>query len=110
MLNFLRRLLGLSTKPSLSKVTKETRDSRNPFIIQNLVVTIAESALEGNDFYRFPITEIGGDRAYAQTFVNILKAELMKNFEDDFHVELEILHDNIRVEWGERRDARYTTG
>lgn len=110
MLNFLRKLLGLPTKPSLSKASKETRNNRNPSIIQNLVVAIAESALEGNDFYKFPISEIGGDRAYAQTFVNILKSELCTHFVDDFHVELEMLHDNIRVEWGERRNARYTIG
>lgn len=70
-------------------------------------MAIAESALEGNDFYRFPITEIGGDRAYAQTFVNILKAELMNNFSDEFDVKLEMLHDNIIVEWGDRI-VRYT--
>ena len=69
---------------------------------------IAESALDGNDFYRFPISEIGGDRSYAQTFVNILKAELMNNFSDEFNVKLEMLYDNIIVEWGERRNARYS--
>lgn len=42
MLNSLRRLLGLPIKPSLSTVAKETRDSRNPSIIQNLVVAISE--------------------------------------------------------------------
>lgn len=110
MLNFLRRLLGLPTKPSLSKASEETRNNRNPSIIQKLVVVIAESALDGNDFYRFPISEIGGDRAYAQTFVNILKAELMNSFSDEFDVKLEMLYDNIIVEWGERRNARYTIG
>lgn len=110
MLNFLRRLLGLPTKPSLSKASEETRNNRNPSIIQKLVVAIAESALDGNDFYRFPISEIGGDRAYAQTFVNILKAELMNSFSDEFDVKLEMLYDNIIVEWGERRNARYTIG
>lgn len=102
MLNFLRRLLGLPTKPSLSKASEETRNNRNPSIIQKLVVAIAESALKGHDFYRFPISEIGGDRAYAQTFANILKAELMNNFSDEFDVKLEMLHDNIIVEWGDR--------
>lgn len=94
----------------MRKASKETRDNRNPSIIQNLVVAIAESALEGNDFYKFPISEIGGDRSYAQTFVNILKSELMKNFSDEFNVKLEMLHDNILVEWGERIDAYYTIG
>lgn len=107
MLNFLRRLLGLQIKPSLRAVTEEVRDERNPSILRKLVVQIAESALKGNDFYRFPITEIGGDRAYAQTFVNILKAELMNNFSDEFDVKLEMLHDNIIVEWGDRI-VRYT--
>lgn len=107
MLNFLRRLLGLPTKPSLRAVTEEVRDERNPSILRKLVVQIAESALRGNDFYRFPISEIGGDRAYAQTFANILKAELMNNFSDEFDVKLEMLHNNIIVEWGDRI-VRYT--
>lgn len=107
MLNFLRRLLGLPIKPSLRSVTEEVRDERNPSILRKLVVQIAENALDGNDFYRFPISEIGCDRAYAQTFVNILKAELMNNFSDEFDVKLERLHDNIIVEWGDRI-VRYT--
>ena len=107
MLNFLRRLLGLPTKPSLRKVSEEVRQSKESDTIQGLVVRISESALKGNDFYRFPISEIGGDRAYAQTFANILKAELMNNFSDEFDVKLEMLHDNIIVEWGDRI-VRYT--
>lgn len=108
MLNFLRRLLGLSIKPSLRKVSEEVRQSKEADTIQGLVVRISESALEGNNQYRFPISEIGGDRKYAHIFVKMLDKELKKNFSNHFLVEVEQLHNNINVEWGEHIDARYS--
>ena len=43
MLNFLRKLLGLPTKPSLRKVSEEVRQSKEVDTIQGLVVRISES-------------------------------------------------------------------
>lgn len=108
MLNFLRRLLGLPTKPSLRKVSEEVRQSKEFDTIQGLVVRISESALKGNNQYRFPISEICGDRKYAHIFVKMLEKELKKNFSNHFLVEVEQLHNNINVEWGEYIDARYS--
>lgn len=107
MLNFLRRLLGFPIKPSLRKVSEEVRQSKEVDTIQGLVVRISESALEGNNQYRFPISEIG-DRQYAHIFVKMLAKELKKNFSNHFLVEVEQLRDNINVEWGEHIDARYS--
>ena len=107
MVNFLRRLLGLPIKPSLHKVSEEVRQDKEADILQALVVRISESALEGNNQYRFPISEIG-DRKYAHVFVKMLEQELKKNFSNHFLVEVEQLRDNINVEWGEHIDARYS--
>ena len=107
MLNFLRRLLGLPIKPSLSKVSEEVRQEKEADMLQGLVVRISESALEGNSQYRFPFAEIG-DRKYAHIFVKMLDKELKKNFSNHFLVEVEQLRDNINVEWGEHIDARYS--
>lgn len=76
-------------------------------MINKVIVKISESALEGDNQYRFPISEIGGDRKYAYTFVKMLDKELKKNFSNHFLVEVEQLRDNINVEWGEHIDARY---
>ena len=100
-------MLGLPIKPSLRKVSEEVRQSKEVDTIQGLVVRISESALEGNNQYRFPISEIG-DCKYAHIFVKMLDKELKKNFSNHFLVEVEQLRDNINVEWGEHIDARYS--
>lgn len=107
MLNFLRRLLGLPIKPSLRKVSEEVRQDKEADLLQGLVVRISESALEGKNRCRFPISEVG-DRQYAHIFVKMLEKELKKNFSNHFLVEVEQLHNNINVEWGEHIDARYS--
>lgn len=100
-------MLGLPIKPSLRKVSEEVRQSKETDKLQGLVVRISESALEGNNRYRFPISEVG-DRQYAHIFVKMLEKELKKNFSNHFLVEVEQLRDNINVEWGEHIDARYS--